>query len=96
MSGSTTCTVTTSSPVDHGLIAGQQVTLTIITGTAVGTYTTNIVSVPTTSSFTVVIGTTSLNTTGTASVYPQSMAVLAFSDSGGRIAAQLSYTVRGF
>lgn len=84
------CTVTCS---NHGLYAGQNVSLTFSSGTAPnGIYT--ILNVADANTFTCSIITG--NTSGDAYVYPNSLTVYVFNNSGQRRTRQVSWQIQGF
>ena len=87
---SDTCTVTCT---NHGLIAGQDVNLTFRSGTAPnGIYT--ILSVLDANTFTCNI--TTSNTSGELYLYPNSLTVYVFNNSGQRRTRQVSWQIQGF
>ena len=89
---SNVCSITT--PIDHGLVAGQKVRLYFTTGTAPsGVY---IVStVPNVTQFNITLVTT--NTSGAVTAYPNSMVVYAFDPQTGSTAStEISYLIRGY
>lgn len=89
--GTTTCTITTGSA--HGLINGQNAIITFGSGTAVsGIYTIAFIS---TTVFNIILA-SPLTTSGTISMYPNSMTVYAFTTAGARASATLSWNIRGF
>ena len=92
--GTTTCTITTST--GHGLVANtQNAYVTFTSGTAIsGIYPITYISA---TSFSILL-TAALTTSGTVSVYPNSMTVYALTSAGGRFTPNptVSYTVRGF
>ena len=92
--GTTTCTITTST--GHGLVANtQNAYVTFTSGTATsGIYPITYISA---TSFSILL-TAALTTSGTVSVYPNSMTVYALTSAGGRFTPNptVSYTVRGF
>ena len=86
---SNVCTVNIT---NHGLITGQKVKLFIGNGSGInGIYTITSYS---TNSFTVSMTTT--NTTGNISMYPQSFRVYLFNDSGTRVTAPVSWSIKGY
>lgn len=89
----TTCTVNITA---HGLVASTQIALvTFTSGTAPsGRYPITFVNA---NQFTILLS-TPIITSGTVSVYPNSMTVYAFNDAGARVTANpsVSWTVRGF
>lgn len=76
----------------HGLITGQKVRLSFSTGTATDQVLT--ISSYTTNSFTANIVTA--NTSGNCNVYSQSARLYLFDQSGTRVSANSSWTVRGY
>lgn len=94
VSGTTTCTVNVTA---HGLVASTQLAyVTFTSGTAPsGRYPITYVNA---NQFTIVLP-AALTTSGSVSVYPNSMTVYAFNDAGTRISIPspgVSWTVRGF
>lgn len=89
---SVTSGVCTVSIANHGMITGQNVKLFINSGSgAVGIYT---VTSYTTNSFTVNMST--VNTSGSCSMYPQSFRVYVFNNSGSRVNANTSWSIKGY
>ena len=83
----------------HGLSVGQNVNLTFTGGVGVSNCQVTILAGSFTSgSFTVTLPTTpsANNTTQPMTLYPNSMTVYLYNDSGTRVAGQVSWTVRGF
>lgn len=88
---SNVCTVTTSAT--HGLEVGQNVRLTTTSGLGIsGVYT--IATKVSATVFTVSM--TTSNTSGSATVYPESMRVYAFNNSGTRVSTPVSWSIRGY
>lgn len=86
---SNVCTVNIA---NHGLITGQDVKLFISSGNAIaGVYT---ITSYTTNSFTVAM--TTSNTTGNVSMYPQSFRTYLFNNSGTRVSANVSWSIKGY
>lgn len=86
---SNVCTVSIS---DHGMITGQKVKLFANTGNATtGIYT---VTSYTTNTFTVDMSVT--DTSGNCSMYPQSFRVYVFNNSGSRVSASTSWSIKGY
>lgn len=86
---SNVCTVTIS---NHGMITGQKVKLFITSSTGVsGVYT---VTSYTTNTFTVAM--TTSNTSGNCSMYPQSFRVYLFDNTGARVSATTSWSIKGY
>lgn len=91
---SNVCTITT--PIAHGLLAGQNIRTTFIDGTGVnGIYT--ITSVPSTTTMTISI-TASNTSSGGVYVYPNSFTVYAFDSDGVRMTTpvSVSWQIQGF
>jgi hypothetical protein len=94
VSGTTTCTVNVTA---HGLVASNQLAyVTFTSGTAPsGRY---LITYVNANQFTITLP-AALTTSGSVSVYPNSMTVYAFNDAGTRISIPspgVSWTVRGF
>lgn len=90
---SVTGNVATITSTDHQFVVGQQLRLFFTTGSAdSGIYT--ITSVPNANSFTVAI--TTPNTSGSVSIYANSMRVYLFNLAGTRVSGSVSWSARGY
>ena len=88
-SGTNICTVIM---FDHGLITGQKTKLFINSGSGIsGIYT---ITSYTTNTFTVSMPTAA--TSGNCSMYPQSFRVYLFNNSGTRVSANTSWSIKGY
>lgn len=90
---SVTSNVATISVTDHQFVVGQQVRLFFTTGSADSAIYT-ITSVPNANTFTVAI--TTPNTSGSVSIYANSMRVYLFNSAGARVSGSVSWTARGY
>jgi sulfur carrier protein ThiS len=86
---SNVCTVSIN---NHGLITGQDVKLFISSGTGISAIYT--IASYTTNSFTVNM--TTDNTSGAISMYPQSFRAYLFNNSGTRVSASVSWSIKGY
>ena len=84
------CTVNLTS---HGFVSGQKLRIFFTSGSAEsGLFTVS--TTPTANSFTFAIS--SANTSGSVSVYPNSMRVYLFDASGNRVSGNVSWAIRGY
>lgn len=89
---SVTSSVATINITSHGLITGQNVKLFSNTGNMIsGVY---VVTSYTTNSFTVAMPTS--DTSGNCSMYPQSFRIYLFNNSGVRVSATTSWSIKGY
>lgn len=89
---SVTSGVCTVSITDHGMITGQNIKLFINSGSGTtGVYT---ITSYTTNTFT--INMTVADTSGDCSTYPQSFRVYLFNNSGSRVSAKTSWSIKGY
>jgi hypothetical protein len=89
---SVTSGVCTASIANHGLITGQNIKFFSNSGTAItGIYT---ITGYTTNSFTISMPTA--DTTGGCSMYPQSFRIYLFDNSGVRVSATTSWSIKGY
>lgn len=84
--------VITVNATAHGFIAGQNIRLGIQSGTAPVSIVT--ISTASANSFTATLVTA--NTSGNLTIYPQSMRIYLFNNSGSRVSGTASWTVRGY
>jgi hypothetical protein len=92
--GTTVCTITTSAA--HGFINGQSINVTFTSGAGVSR--TYVIGNVTSTTFTVTVP-AAITTSGSVSLYPNSMTVYAYNDAGTRVSVPspgVSWTVRGF